>query len=311
MPSLNPSELSKHLDGVMSFPVTPFAVDGSLNLDVFAEHLSQQVAVGPAALFVCCGTGEFFSLEPDEFTSAVRTAVRVADGALPVVAGIGYGTALAKQLARSAAEEGADGLLVLPPYLIRASQEGLLAYYRAIAESTPLGVIVYQRDNVTLTASTVAALGEIPNVVGVKDGQGDLDLLQRFVSVTRATASLVFLNGLPTAEMTALAYWGQGVTAYSSAVLCFAPEIAMAFHRALCEHDTATVARLLDEFYGPLVELRGKGDGYAVSLVKAGVRMRGLDVGPVRAPLTEPTTEHVIELEQLVRHGLTLVGASW
>jgi 5-dehydro-4-deoxyglucarate dehydratase len=118
-----------------------------------------------------------------------------------------------------------------------------------------------------------------------------------------------FFNGLPTAEMTAPAYRGIGVDLYSSAVFAFAPEIALAFHRALAEGDEALVGRLLDEFYGPLVALRDEVPGYAVALVKAGVTLRGLDVGGVRAPLLDPTPEHVSRLAKLIDHGLEAVRA--
>lgn len=109
--------------------------------------------------------------------------------------------------------------------------------------------------------------------------------------------------------MTAPAYQGIGVGLYSSAVFAFAPEIALAFHRALAEGDETLVATLLDEFYGPLVALRDEVPGYAVALVKAGVTLRGQDVGGVRAPLVDPTPEHVARLAKLIDHGLAVVGA--
>lgn len=157
---------------------------------------------------------------------------------------------------------------------------------------------------------TVVRLAAIDNIVGFKDGIGDLDRMQRIVSAVRtARPGLPFryFNGLPTAELTGLAYRGIGVTLYSSAVFCFAPDIALAFHRALNGGDDDTVNRLLDGFFRPLVELRAQGSGYAVSLVKAGVRLDGLDVGPVRPPLTEPAPEHVEQLAALVKHGRTLI----
>jgi 5-dehydro-4-deoxyglucarate dehydratase len=111
---------------------------------------------------------------------------------------------------------------------------------------------------------------------------------------------LTYFNGLPTAEVTARSYAAIGVRAYSSAVHCFAPEIAHAYEAGLDE--------LLQAFYLPLVTLRDKGGaGYAVSLVKAAVRRRGTDVGPVRSPLTDPLPEHLEELDQLLEQGLQLV----
>jgi 5-dehydro-4-deoxyglucarate dehydratase len=118
----------------------------------------------------------------------------------------------------------------------------------------------------------------------------------------------VYFNGLPTAEMTQLPYRAAGVPHYSSAVFCFAPDLAMAFYRAYRAGDDATCERLLDGFFRPYVELRAKGPGYAVALVKAGVRLEGLDVGPVRAPLSEPAPEHVAQLAELIKAGRELVS---
>jgi 5-dehydro-4-deoxyglucarate dehydratase len=112
---------------------------------------------------------------------------------------------------------------------------------------------------------------------------------------------------MPTAEMSAQAYRAVGVAGYSSAVFCFAPDIAMAFFTAYQAGDEATVDRLLDGFWVPYVRLRQKGPGYAVSLVKAGVRLEGLDVGPVRPPLSEPTAEHISELAELIAVGRSLL----
>jgi 5-dehydro-4-deoxyglucarate dehydratase len=226
-----------------------------------------------------------------------------------MVAGAGYGTALAVRYARLAESAGADGLLAMPPYLVVAGQEGLLRHYREVAAATALPVIVYQRDNAVFTPATVVELARTDGIIGFKDGLGDLDLMQRIVSTVRAEVpgDFLYFNGLPTAEQTQLAYRGIGITLYSSAVFCFVPEIALAFHRALATGDDTTANRLLDGFYLPFVELRAQGRGYAVSLVKAGVRMRGLDVGEVRPPLTEPTEDHVKQLAQLIERGYALI----
>jgi 5-dehydro-4-deoxyglucarate dehydratase len=295
--------------GPLFFPVTAYAPDGRIDLDACRAHVRQGVEAGAAAVFACCGTGEFHALTPEEFQECVRAAVTETAGRVPVVAGTGYGTALAERYARLAADAGADGLLALPPYLVVAAQEGLLRHYRRLAAATPLPVIVYQRDNAVLTPGTVVELARTEGVVGLKDGVGDLDLMQRIVSTVRAAApgDFLYFNGLPTAELTQPAYRGVGVTLYSSAVFCFAPEIAQAFHRALDTGDDPTVRRLLDGFYRPFVDLRAKGRGYAVSLVKAGVRLRGLDVGEVRPPLHEPAEEHVKQLGQLIERGYALL----
>ncbi|MEU1073915.1 MULTISPECIES: 5-dehydro-4-deoxyglucarate dehydratase [unclassified Streptomyces] len=307
----NPSPLAARLDGLLFFPVTPFGPDGGLDLDAFRAHVRSGIEAGAAAVFACCGTGEFHALTPEEFHACVAAAVAEAAGRVPVVAGAGYGTALAVQYARLAEDAGADGLLALPPYLVVADQEGLLRHYTTLAAATSLDVIVYQRDSAVLTPATAVELARNDKIIGLKDGVGDLDLMQRIVSTVRREApehALLYFNGLPTAELTGPAYRGIGVTLYSSAVFCFAPDIALAFHRALAGGDDATVNRLLDGFFVPLVELRKQGRGYAVSLVKAGVRLSGLDVGEVRPPLSEPDAAHVKQLAALIERGRALLA---
>ncbi|MFC0849020.1 5-dehydro-4-deoxyglucarate dehydratase [Streptomyces noboritoensis] len=307
----NPSPLAARLDGLLFFPVTPFGPDGGLDLDAFRAHVRSGIEAGAAAVFACCGTGEFHALTPEEFHACVAAAVEEAAGRVPVVAGAGYGTALAIQYAGLAEDAGADGLLAMPPYLVVADQEGLLRHYTALAAATSLDVIVYQRDNAVLTPATAVELARTDGIIGLKDGIGDLDLMQRIVSTVRREVpghAFLYFNGLPTAELTGLAYRGIGVTLYSSAVFCFAPDIALAFHRALDTGDDATVNRLLDGFYVPLVELRNQGRGYAVSLVKAGVRLAGLEVGEVRPPLSEPDAAHVKQLAALIERGRALLA---
>ncbi|WP_329331057.1 5-dehydro-4-deoxyglucarate dehydratase [Streptomyces luteogriseus] len=295
--------------GPLFFPVTAYGPDGSVDLDTYRTHVGRGVEAGAAAVFACCGTGEFHALTPEEFEACVRAAVEAADGRVPVVAGAGYGTALAVRYARLAEAAGADGLLAMPPYLVVAGQEGLLRHYREVAAATALPVIVYQRDNAVFTPETVVALARTDGIIGLKDGLGDLDLMQRVISAVRTEApgDFLYFNGLPTAEQTQLAYRALGVTLYSSAVFCFAPEIALAFHQALRTGDDATVDKLLDGFYRPFVELRAQGRGYAVALVKAGVRLRGLDVGEVRPPLHEPAGDHVKQLAEVIERGHALL----
>ena len=295
--------------GPLFFPVTAYGPGGAVDLDACRAHVRRGVEAGAAAVFACCGTGEFHALTPEEFQACVRAAVEATEGRVPVVAGTGYGTALAVRYAGLAEEAGADGLLAMPPYLVVPGQEGLLRHYREVAAASSLPVVVYQRDNAVLTPQTVVQLARTDGIIGFKDGLGDLDLMQRIVSAVRTEApgDFLYFNGLPTAEQTQLAYRGIGVTLYSSAVFAFAPDIALAFYRALSFGEAELTDALLDHFYRPLIELRAKGRGYAVSLVKAGVRLGGLDVGTVRTPLTEPPAAHIEELAALIATGRALL----
>ena len=294
--------------GVLSFPLTSFHEDGSLDPDGFRAHVAAQIATAPGAVFPACGTGEFFSLDEDEYRQAVTIAVEEAAGRVPVVAGVGYGWAQAARFARIAEEAGADALLVLPHYLVAAPQDGLVAQLEQLAARTRLPLIAYQRGQVTFTASSLKRIADIPGVIGLKDGHSDLDRLQRLTLA--APEGFLFFNGASTAEIQARAYATVGVPAYSSAVHAFAPEIANAFFAALRDGDDKTVEKLLRDFYVPFVELRDRVPGYAVSLVKAAARLRGRPVGPVRAPLTDPTAADLADLTALLTTGLDLAGAA-
>lgn len=304
--------LADRLDGMLFFPVTAFGPDGRFDPVAYRAHVAPRIEDGAAAVFAACGTGEFPALTPAEYEECMRVAVEVAAGRIPVVGGTGYGTGLALEYARAAERAGADGLLVLPPYSADGGQDGLIRHYRLLADSTSLDLILYQRDAVVFTPQTVAALAAVDNIVGLKDGRGDLDLMQRIVSAVR-TAGITgfrYFNGLPTAEMTQRAYRAIGVPLYSSAVFCFAPDIALAFHGALGRGDTALLDTLVDVFFRPYVELRNKRPGYAISLVKAATRAIGHEVGEVRAPLTEPDPEHVAALLSLTAAARAALAAA-
>jgi 5-dehydro-4-deoxyglucarate dehydratase len=285
--------------GLLSFPVSPFRADLSLDLDRYRAHVGWLSGFEAAALFAAGGTGEFFSLTPEEVCEATRAAKDVS-GAVPIIAGCGYGTAMACQLAQGVERAGADAILLLPHYLIGASQEGLFAHVKAVCQSIRIGVIVYNRDNAQLKAETLARLAEAcPNLIGFKDGSGDI------ATVRQITASLgdrlVYVGGMPTHELYAEAYDAAGVSTYSSAIFNFAPEMALAFYRAMRARDRAAMEGLLTGFFYPYSAIRDRGPGYAVSIIKAGLRLAGRDCGPVRPPLTDLTeAEHEL-LAPLVR----------
>jgi 5-dehydro-4-deoxyglucarate dehydratase len=300
------------LDGLLAFPLTPFTEDLAVNLDGFAENVEKHIAAGAGALFVACGTGEFSSLGPDEISAILRTAREVAAGRVPVWVGAGGGAATARAGVAAAAAGGADGVLLLPPYLVSGPPNGLVGHVRFALGDTSIPVIVYHRSPGVFTAASARSLLDIPSVAGLKDGFGDVDLMTRIVTEIRSAGTaradgFLFFNGLPTAEMSAKAYSAIGVARYSSAVHCFAPEIAHRFHRALAEGDTAVMDALLQGFYLPFVTLRDEVPGFAVSLVKAAARLRGDKVGSVRPPLVEPSPDQLDRLDKIVDHGFAVL----
>jgi 5-dehydro-4-deoxyglucarate dehydratase len=301
MAGMEPLEMASRIGGgLLSFPVTHFDEAHQFREADYRAHCAWLLEHDVAGLFAAGGTGEFFSLTPDEVGRVVAAAVNETNGRVPVIAGCGYGTAIAVDLARRAEAAGADGLLLLPPYLVNSRPEGLAAHVEAVCRATPgLGVIVYNRDNAILDAGTLAGLCDRnPNLVGFKDGVGDIELMMRVYA--RMGDRLTYVGGLPTAETFAAAYLEMGVTTYSSAVFNFMPDWALAFYHSVRARDRGAVLAGLRDFILPYVELRNRGRGYAVSIVKAGMRAVGRDAGPVRPPLTDLDAAELETLRGLI-----------
>jgi 5-dehydro-4-deoxyglucarate dehydratase len=298
---MHPNELKKILSsGLLSFPVTDFDEQGNFRPSSYIERLEWLAPYGASALFAAGGTGEFFSLVPSEYSDIIRTAVDTCRGKVPILAGAGGPTRSAIAFAQEAERLGAHGVLLLPHYLTEASQDGLIAHVQAVCESVDFGVVVYNRGACRLSADSLEILAErCPNLIGFKDGIGDIELM---VQIWRRMGDrFSYLGGLPTAEVYAAAYKALGVPVYSSAVFNFMPKLAMDFYHAIAADDHATTNRLLDEFFLPYLAIRNRKAGYAVSIVKAGARLVGHDAGPVRAPLTDLDGAECEMLHALIR----------
>ena len=300
MSRYTPPELGRQIgEGLLSFPVTHFDETYAFQRDPYRQHCSWMLEHEVAGLFAAGGTGEFFSLAPAEVTQVVAAAVEESAGRVPVLSGCGYGTAIAVDLARAAEAAGADGLLLLPPYLVTPSQAGLAAHVEAVCKATSLGVIVYNRDNAVLTEDTLEQLCvRNENLIGFKDGVGDIELMTRIHA--RLGDRLTYIGGLPTAETYALPYLEMGVTTYSSAIFNFLPEWAVHFYKSVRARDVVSVSEALNSFVLPYIALRRRNPGYAVSIVKAGMRSVGRTAGPVRPPLTDLSQSEQAELDALI-----------
>ncbi len=296
---MNPEDIKRALgSGLLSFPVTPFDKVGRFNAEPYKKHIEWLAGFDAPVLFAAGGTGEFFSLLPDEVPAVVAAAKETA-GKTAIVSGCGYGTEIAKSVAQSAQAAGADGVLLLPHYLIDAPQEGLFHHVREVCQSIDIGVMVYNRDNAVLQPDTLARLcDECPNLVGFKDGTGDIGLVRQVTA--KMGDRLTYLGGMPTAELFAEAYLGAGFTTYSSAVFNFVPKLANRFYAALRSGDTQVCEEILNGFFYPFMELRSRRKGYAVAAIKAGVRLVGFDAGKVRAPLSDLTAEEEQILQGLI-----------
>jgi len=298
--AMKPSEVATRIArGLLSFPVTHFDTDDRFDVGAYRNHVAWLLEHEPSGFFAAGGTGEFFSLRPDEVGEVVGAAVAEVRGRVPVIAGCGYGTAMAIQIARDAEKRGADGLLLLPPYLVNADQQGLAAHIEKVCRSVSIGVIVYNRDNAIVTEETLAGLCERnANLVGFKDGVGDLELLARVYS--RLGKRLTYIGGMPTAETYALPYQDLGFDTYSSAIFNFMPVWAKRFFGAVRGGDRATVQNHLRDFVMPYIAIRNRVKGYAVSIVKAGLRVVGRPAGNVRSPLTDLRPAELEELRKLI-----------
>jgi 5-dehydro-4-deoxyglucarate dehydratase len=296
---MTPQEIKVALGaGLLSFPVTHFDDEGRFNAESYRRHVEWLAGFPAPVLFAAGGTGEFFSLTPGEVPTIV-SAAKEAAGKTAIVSGCGYGTEMAIEIARSAEKAGADGILLLPHYLIDGPQEGLYQHVKRVCQSVGIGVMVYNRDNSVIGVETLKRLCDAcPNLIGFKDGTGDIGLVRQ-VTATMGDR-LVYLGGMPTAELFAEAYLGAGFTTYSSAVFNFVPQLAVEFYAALRGGDRARCETILKEFFYPFMALRSRRKGYAVSAIKAGVRLQGFAAGKVRPPLDDLTTEEEGILAKLI-----------
>lgn len=300
MAPMHPDELAARLrSGLLSFPVTHFDADLELDEPHYREHLAWQASYDVAALFSAGGTGEGFSLTPAETDRVVRVAVDEVGGRVPVLAPAAGGTRQAVAQARAAQDAGASGILLMPPYLTEAGQHGLVEHVSAVCRATELGVVVYSRANAVLGATAVAeAADRNPNLIGLKDGVGEIERLTRTYALVGDR--LVYIGGLPTAETFALPLLQLGVTTYSSALYNFLPEFALRFYAAVQAQDRSAVYRMLNDFVLPYIDIRDRTRGYAVSIVKAGLTAVGRQGGRVRPPLTDLVPQERAELAALV-----------
>lgn len=300
MAQLNPAELATQIkSGLLSFPVTHFDADLQFDEARYREHLAWQAGYDVAGLFAGGGTGEGFSLTTTEMERVVRVAVDEIGGKVPVLASATGPTFQAIEQAKSAEAAGADGLLLLPPYLTEADQEGLIEHVSAVCRATNLGVIVYSRANAVLTDTSVAILAERnPNLIGFKDGIGNIEQMTRIYA--KVGERLAYIGGLPTAETFALPLLQLGVSTYSSAMFNFVPEFALGFYKDVRAENRTAVYQKLNDFVIPYLDIRDRVKGYGVSIVKAGLTAVGRDGGKVRPPLQDLTESDLHELTTLI-----------
>ncbi len=291
------TNLRERIRGVLGFPVTPFRQDLSLDLDALARNVDEMAAHPFCALVAAGGTGELYSLTPEEVESVVRVTVEAARGRMPVVAGAGYSAALGADMARRAEKAGAECILALPPYYINAPFDGLTDYYKAIGSATALPLMVYSRDWAVFTPDMVARLADrVPSLQFWKDGQGDARKYQRIMHTLGDR--LAWLGGL--GDDCVPAYFAIGVQAYTSSISNIAPRLSIELAEAGMAHDFARLDGLMRKYVHPLYGLRDRVKGYEVTAMKAAMEIIGMPAGPVRPPLTPCSERDLADLRALM-----------
>ncbi len=267
--------------------VTPFS-NGRVAKDTFAELVEWQIAVGSNALVPCGTTGEVATLSHEEHREVVATAVQVAKGRVPIIAGCGsYSTAVAIELVRAAADVGADAALVVVPYYNKPSQTGLAEHFTAIAEASPLPIVIYNVPSRTVADISVETLAEVAKherIVGVKDATGNLGR----VSAQRLACGEDFCQLSGNDDM-ALGFNAMGGVGCISVTANVAPSLCAQFQAAAREGRWDEALKLQDRLY-PLhtalfTDASPGPAKYALSRVRPGFPTE------LRLPLTEPSDD--------------------
>lgn len=264
--------------------VTPFMANGDVNYPKLTEIIEEQIAGGTDAIIICGTTGESSTMDHKEHLDVIRYTCDVVNKRIPVVAGTGSNsTAEAIYLSQEAEKAGADGLLLVTPYYNKATQNGLIAHFTAIAEAVSIPIILYNipgRTGVTMKPETIVKLcKEVPNIVGVKEASGNFSAIAELMSMADGCVDLY--SGNDDQIVPLLSLGGKGVISVLSNV---APRQA---------HD------ICENYFNGNVKKSAEMQLEAIPLinalfcevnpipVKAAMNLMGKEVGPLRLPLTE------------------------
>ncbi|KKW63050.1 4-hydroxy-tetrahydrodipicolinate synthase [Mycolicibacterium elephantis] len=285
---------------VLTAMVTPFKPDGSLDTDTAARLATRLIDAGCDGLVLSGTTGESPTTTDDEKVALVRAVLEAVGDRARIIAGVGtYDTAHSVRLAKACAAEGAHGLLVVTPYYSRPPQSGLVAHFTAVADATPLPVVLYDippRSIVPITWDTLRTLAQHPNIVAVKDAKGDLHGGGQIMAET----GLAYYSGddalnLPWLAMGAVGFisvWGHMAASQLRDMLT-----------AFSSGDMAT-ARKISVTLGPLNSAQTRLGG--VTLAKAGLRLLGFEAGDPRLPQMPATAAQLEELAADMRAAAVL-----
>ena len=267
--------------------VTPFRADGSLDTAAAARLANHLVDAGCDGLVVSGTTGESPTTTDAEKLTVLGVVLEAVGDRARVIAGAGsYDTAHSVHLAKACAAEGAHGLLVVTPYYSKPPQTGLIAHFTAVADATALPVLLYDippRSVIPIMPDTIRALASHPNIVGIKDAKGDLHTGGQLMAET----GLVYYSG---DDALNLPWLSVGAIGFISVISHLAAGQLREMLSAFQSGDTAT-ARKINVAISPLCDAMSRTGG--VTMVKAGLRLAGIDVGDPRLPQMAATPAQV------------------
>ncbi|MDW2796843.1 4-hydroxy-tetrahydrodipicolinate synthase [Clostridium boliviensis] len=264
--------------------VTPFKDNGDVNYEVLERLVEEQITEGTDAIVACGTTGEASTMTHEEHLDVIKFVCEVTKQRIPVIAGTGSNcTDTAVYLSQEAEKLGADGLLLVSPYYNKATQNGLKAHFKAVADAVKIPILLYNipgRTGVTIKAHTIADLClNVPNIVGVKEASGDFSAIADMLSLTDGKADVYSGNDNQIIPMMSLG--GKGVISVLSNI---APAKTHEMCQAYLDGDVKRSARLQLEAIPLINALFCEVNPIPV---KAALNLMGRQAGPMRLPLTE------------------------
>jgi 4-hydroxy-tetrahydrodipicolinate synthase len=278
--------------------VTPFAA-GRVEEAIFRDFVAWQIEQGSNGLVPCGTTGEVATLTAEEHRDVIAATVDVAKGRVPVIAGCGtYSTAASIERVRAAADLGADAALIVVPYYNKPSQAGLAAHFTAIADASPLPIVVYNvpaRTVADISVETLAKIAKHPKIVAVKDATGDLAR----VTAQRIACGKDFIQLSGNDDM-ALGFNAMGGVGCISVTANVAPKLCSDFQKAMREGRSDDALALQDRLY-PLHDAMFS-DASPGPAKYALARLRNDFPSDLRLPLTEPSDASKRAVDAALEH---------
>lgn len=278
--------------------ITPFKEDGSVNYEKLEEILEDQIAGGTDSIIICGTTGESSTMSHEEHIDVIRFTCEKVAGRIPVVAGTGSNsTAEAIHLSTEAEKAGADGLLLVTPYYNKATQGGLIAHYTKIAETVKIPILLYHvpsRTGVTMAPATIVKLcRDVPNIVGVKEASNNISAISAMMSMADGCVDLY--SGNDDQIVPLLSLGGKGVISVLSNV---APRQTHDICQSYFDGDVKKSAQMQLKAIPLINALFSEVNPIPV---KAAMNLMGMEVGPLRLPLTEMEPQNREKLAAAMR----------